>query len=122
MPSREGKDTPIQQEKRQIASLTVKLSFVDFDKLEDFNVYDEKDPTKIKYFGKVTPDKTGDRCSCDSFFYGMGFRDMENGTKGESRCVAETGFPFDCKHIINARASRFIELDNRKQGIYTERK
>ena len=126
MPSREGKDTPIQQEKREMASLTVKLAFLDFDKLEDFEVYEE-DPKKLalmvnpkapKYVGKVTADKKGDHCSCPSFDYGMQYEKMEDESRGESRHLAQTGFPFDCKHIIAARRKRFAELDNRKKGIY----
>ena len=126
MPSRTGKDDSVAQEKREMASLTVKLDFLDFDKLEDFNVYEEDpkkralmvNPDAPKYVGKVTADRKGDHCSCPSFDYGMGYEKMEDGSKGESIYLAQNGYPFNCKHIICARRKRFAELDNRKQGIY----
>lgn len=114
MVNREYKDTATEQEKRAIASLEV---FVVFNSPDQF-VVTEKDPkicaafgepNKEKYFGKVSKNKENDECSCPSFVYGMAYEKMEDGTKGESRYVAEHGTAFQCKHLIRARSIRFGE-------------
>lgn len=105
------KDTATQREKRCIAALSVHIVFqnpVNFDVVE-FDPLIVAQSNKIKYFGKVTADKKNDQCSCDSYFYGMKFSQMEDGSKGESQYVADNGFPFTCKHIFKARFIRFGE-------------
>ena len=51
--------------------------------------------SNIKYFGKITKDKVGDSCTCQSFYHGNVY------TWSDSH-----GFAFQCKHIIGAREAR----------------
>ncbi len=47
----------------------------------------------IKYFGKITKDMLGDRCTCQSFYHG-----------NSDKWQAEHGTAFQCKHIIKAHS------------------
>lgn len=109
MASNEGKDTATQLAKRVEKSKDVDIQFDA--SLQSFVVFDEN--KNIKYYGKVSDDKTEDDCSCPSFVYGMKYENAsaENNSKGESRYVAENGHNYQCKHVIAARAVRYGERD-----------
>ena len=49
----------------------------------------------IKYFGKITENMQGDKCTCQSFYHG----DSE-------KWQADHGTSYQCKHIIHAREAR----------------
>ena len=106
MVSSENKDTATQLEKRIKNSKEVRIVFVE---PQVFNVVDEEGT--VKYYGKLSDNKTEDECSCMSWFYGMRFDDasIENKNKGESRYCAENGHNFSCKHIIAARKIKYGE-------------
>ncbi len=106
MTSSENKDTATQLAKRISKSKEVNIVFTDS---FSFDVLDEN--KNVKYSGKVSDDKTEDECKCPSWKYGMRFDDLieKNDMKGESRYVAENGFNFQCKHLIEARAIQYGE-------------
>ena len=107
MVSSENKDTATQLAIRVEKSKAVDIQFDNT--LQSFVVFDEN--KNIKYYGKISDNKTEDECSCPSWTYGMKFDDAtaENKSKGESRYVAENGYNFPCKHIIAARKIRYGE-------------
>lgn len=106
MTSKENKDTATQLAKRVEKSKDIDIQF---QTKQTFVIFDES--KNIKYYGKLSDNKTEDECSCPSWTYGMKFDEAtaENKSKGESRYVAENGFNFQCKHIIGARTIRYGE-------------
>ena len=105
MTNKEGKDTLFELEKRQEASHSVKLEFLDFN-FEGFIVKDKD--RNISHSGKINlQDPLKDTCDCDSFYYGMRFyKENWYDIKIKSRHENETGQVFLCKHILRARYLR----------------